>query len=105
MENHVKEVHGLDYILSVDETAVVLDESEFLSPNLKTVYYTLKKVDGSALTADDKPDVSWMTGNEVAYNSFLHNFDPSTGRGTITLTLHGMGSQGIRHSLVLQGVS
>lgn len=101
VEDHVKEVHGLDYILSVDETAVVLDESEFLSPNLKTVYYTLKKVDGSALTADDKPDVSWMTGNEVAYNSFLHNFDPSTGRGTITLTLHGMGSQGIREGTLM----
>lgn len=101
VEDHVKEVYGLEYILSVDDTDIVINESEFLSPNLKTVYYTVKKVDGSALTADDKPDVSWMSGNEVAYNSFLHEFNPSTGRGTITLTLHSLGEQKIREGVLM----
>ena len=90
IEDSVSEIHGLDYILSVDQTSVVIDSSEFSTPNLRALYYTLKKVDGSALTQADKPEVTWLDGNNVAYNNFIHEFTPSTGRGVITVTLHSL---------------
>lgn len=101
VEDHVAQIHGLEHILSVDKTSVVVDESEFISPNLYTVYYTLERVDGRAMTAEERPDVTWMDGNNVAYNGFVHEFDPSTGRGTLTLTLHQMGNLSKREGTLL----
>ena len=101
VEDHVTQIHGLDHILSVDKAAVVVDESEFISPNLYSVYYTLERVDGKALTAAEKPQVTWMDGNNVAYNGFIHDFNPSTGRGTLTLTLHSMGNFSKREGTLL----
>ena len=89
----IPEIYGLDYILAVDETAVVIDESEFLTPNLKALYYTVKRTDGKALTNSDKPVVEWLDGNTVAYNNLTNDFNLSTGRGTITVTLHDLGNQ------------
>ena len=101
VEDSVSEIYGLDYILSVDQTSVVVDSSEFSSPNIHTLYYTVKKVDGSAMTQADKPEVTWMEGNTVAYNNFIHDFVPSTGRGTITVTLYNMGGQTQREGTLM----
>jgi len=101
VEDHVTQIHGLEHILSVDEASVVVDESDFLSPNLYSVYYTLERVDGTALTQEEKPQVTWMDGNNVAYNGFIHDFNTSTGRGTLTLTLHSMGELSKREGTLL----
>ena len=101
VEDHVTQIHGLEHILSVDKASVVVDESDFLSPNLYSVYYTLERVDGAALTAGEKPQVTWMDGNDVAYNGFIHDFNTSTGRGTLTLTLHSMGNLSKREGTLL----
>ena len=101
VEDHVTQIHGLEHILSVDKASVVVDESDFLSPNLYSVYYTLERVDGAALTAEEKPQVTWMDGNNVAYNGFIHDFNTSTGRGTLTLTLHSMGNLSKREGTLL----
>ncbi len=101
VEDHVTQIHGLEHILSVDWASIVVDESDFLSPNLYTVYYTLERVDGAALTAEEKPQITWMDGNNVAYNGFIHDFNTSTGRGTLTLTLHPMGDLSKREGTLL----
>ena len=101
VEDHVTQIHGLEHILSVDKASVVVNESDFLSPNLYSVYYTLERVDGAALTAEEKPQVTWMDGNNVAYNGFIHDFNTSTGRGTLTLTLHSMGNLSKREGTLL----
>ena len=101
IEDDVQEIYGLDYILSVDETSVVIDSSEFLSPNLRALYYTVKRADGTALKASDKPAVEWLDGNTVAYNNFIHEFNQSTGRGTITLTLHNLGGLARREGTLM----
>lgn len=101
VEDHVNQIHGLEYILSVDKTSVVVDESEFLSPNLYPVHYNVERVDGASLTEEDKPEVTWLDGNNVAYNGFIHDFNTSTGRGTITLTLNGMGDISKREGTLL----
>lgn len=97
----VTEIYGLDYILSVDETAVVINESDFLSPNLKTIYYTVKRTDGKSLTASDKPTVEWLDGNTVAYNNLTHDLNLSTGRGSITVTLHNLDDQKRKEGTVM----
>lgn len=101
VEDHVAQIHGLEYILSVDKTAVVIDESEFLSPNLYTVHYNVERVDGRTMTVDEKPEVVWIAGNNVAYNGFIHEFNPSTGRGSLTLTLHSLGDLSKREGILL----
>ena len=101
IEDDVQEIYGLDYILSVDETSVVIDSSEFLSPNLRALYYTVKRADGAALKESDKPTVEWLDGNNVAYNNFIHDFNLSTGRGTITLTLHSLNGMARREGTLM----
>ena len=101
IEDDVQEIYGLDYILSVDETSVAIDSSEFLSPNLRTLYYTVKRTDGAALKASDKPTVEWLNGNNVAYNNFIHDFNLSTGRGTITITMHSLGGLSRREGTLM----
>lgn len=91
VDDNVSEIYGLDYILSVDKTSVVIDSSEFRTPNVRALYYTVERTDGASLTEADKPQVTWQEGNNVAYNGFLHEFDTATGRGIITVTLHAMG--------------
>ena len=92
IEDHIPEVHGLTHVLKVDETNVVIDESQFISPNIYQLYYTIRRVDGASLTEADKPSVEWQEGNNVAYNAFSHEFNTATGRGTLTVTLHALGN-------------
>ena len=40
------------------------------------------------LTDEDKPEISWLEGNNVAKQIFEHNFDKSTGEGEIIITLN-----------------
>lgn len=88
VSDNIAEVMDTEYRLAVDETAVVIGESEFKDPNTYYLYYTIEDLDGDALTA---ADVYWMEGNNVALNNFTHTFDPATGRGTIVVTLNQMG--------------
>lgn len=97
----VNEIVGLDYILSVDNTSIVVDEGKFVTPNTKMLHYTVKRVDGGSLTEDDKADVYWSGDNNVAYNAFTHTFDPATGRGSVLITLHQLGNEGKREGKLI----
>lgn len=97
----VNEIVGLDYILSVDRTNVVVDEGQFLTPNTLLLHYNIERVDGRALTADDMAEVYWSGENDVAYNAFTHTFDPSTGKGSVLVTLHQMGGENKREGRLI----
>lgn len=88
VSDNISAVRDSDYELSVDETSVVIDEDDFHQPNTYYVYYTLTALRGGNL---EKPEVSWMDGNNVALSLFTHTFNESTGRGTIEITLNQMG--------------
>lgn len=92
VSDDIAEVMDSEYRLAVDETAVVIGESEFKNPNTYYLYYTLESLAGETLTA---PDAYWMDGNNVALNNFTHTFDAATGRGTIVVTLYQM--DGLQH--------
>lgn len=89
ISDNISEVMDSEYRLAVDETYVVIGESEFMEPNIHFLHYTLESLGGGALTT---PEVSWMEGNNVAASTFLHTMDAS-GRGMIEITLNPMGDQ------------
>lgn len=93
ISDSVKEVYDNDYMLSVDETFVIVGEDEFTSNNTIDLYYTIADRSGGVLTDADQAQIYWLDGNDVAEHTFIHNFSPSTGRGHLTVTLLNMGSQ------------
>lgn len=93
ISDSVNEVYDNDFMLSVDHTSIVVGEDEFTTPNTKVLYYTVKNLNGNELTEDDKPEVYWLDGNNVADYNFTHEFNTSTGRGTIIVNLRSMGQE------------
>lgn len=90
ISDDVNEVENKDYILSVEETYVVVDaeQTEYQIP------YTLKGKNGKTITADDKPQVTWIE-NSVAQHGFENVFEPDGSdecQGTIVLSLFDLGS-------------
>lgn len=86
--------------LSVDKTAVVIGENEFVLPDREYVLgYTVESlVSGVAVS---QAEVSWLDGNDVARTAFGHAFDPATGKGTITVYLNEMGDRSKREGTLL----
>ncbi|MBR5132603.1 MAG: hypothetical protein IKV29_00690 [Alistipes sp.] len=89
VEDWVNEVEYDGVILSVDQTSVVLGESE--AGHSLELGYTI--TGESSLSEADKAEVSWMEGNTVAAHNFNHSFTVSgnTGRGKVTIQLLEMG--------------
>lgn len=99
ISDDISEITDGEYTLSVDETSVVIAEEQFSGVNNQYfLYYTLKTTGSSPLT---QADVSWVEGNNVAKNSFIHTFDPATGRGTICIDLNEMGQLTKREGTLL----
>ncbi len=90
ISDNIAEVEDSEYRLSVEETAVVIGEDQFQTPNIYYLHYELEALKGQALT---EAEVSWMEGNDVALHNFSHAFDATTGRGTIIITLNEMGGR------------
>ena len=94
VSDDVNEVSSADHSLSVKETHIVLGEDAevFGTTNQKyTVYYTLKALRGT-LTEDDKPQISWLEGNNVAQHTFASSTftisaDGKTAEGAIDVIL------------------
>lgn len=86
--------------LSVEKTAVVIGETEFVLPDREYVLnYTIESlVSGSPVS---QAEVSWLDGNDVADASFDHVFDAGTGKGTITVYLDEMGDRSKREGTLL----
>lgn len=84
VDSWVKEVADTDYILTLAETSKVFHESE--EKKAYSFEYTLTNADGT-LTGITAPEVSWLEGNNVGRHDFVHHFDPTTGKGYISVTL------------------
>lgn len=94
ISDDVNEVENQDYILSVEKTFVVIDESE-VSGNAYQLKYTLTGKNGKQITAADKPDITWIE-NSVARQNIGGDFVPegTVGNGTILLSLLPLGDNG-----------
>lgn len=97
--DEIYEVADNEYRLAVEQTSVVLDESYAGSGYV--LKYTLNSVNGVALTDDDKPTISWANGNNVASNQIKHTFDPSTGRGELTVQILPMTAEDMQQGSII----
>ena len=99
ISDEINEVADNEYTLAVDETSVVLDESYAGSGYV--LRYTLTSRIGAALTDGDKPSISWASGNNVASNHIAHTFDPSTGRGELTVQILPMTAEDMQQGSII----
>lgn len=92
ISDNVNEVENQDYILSVEKTYVVIDESE-VGNNAYLLKYTLTGKNGKQITAADKPDITWIE-NSVARQTIGGDFMPdgTVAEGTILISLLPLGS-------------
>lgn len=86
ISDDVKSVEDNNYILTVEETSYIL--SSFNSDRTYTLNYTLEGKNETQLTDADKPEVTWLDGNNVAIPNLTNTFDASTGKGNIRITLY-----------------
>ena len=90
VSDEVRRVFDSERSLEVAQTYVVVGEEEFDTPNTYDLFYTVSK-SGSDLTMADQPEVTWLDGNNVAQHNFVHDFDPATGEGILTVSLLPLG--------------
>jgi len=96
ISDNVNEVEDNDYILGVDRTFVVIDEDDIATQKSVTLGYFVKsKNDATDITADDKPEITWID-NSVAAQAISGEFTVGAkgdeGRGTIIIAPRAMGS-------------
>lgn len=99
ISDEINEVADNEYTLSVDETSVVLDES--YAGGGYILKYTVKSNAGAALTEEDKPTISWASGNNVASNQIGHTFNPATGRGELTVQILPMTAEDMQQGSIV----
>ena len=95
VSDDVKEVSSTEYSLAVRETHIVLGEDDdvFSTTHQKyTVYYTLKSLTATPLTASDEPSLTWLDGNNVAQHTFASksfniSADGMTAEGEVEIIL------------------
>lgn len=97
ISDNISHVQDSRHSLEVEKTSVVIGESEFKDPNTYYLHYTVANLDNTQPSA---PAVSWMEGNDVASSNFAHSFEPSTGKGTILISLNDMGGQQKREGTI-----
>lgn len=101
IDSWVPEVQDGTYKLAVEKTGVVIPSDE--AGDEYTLYYTISRNDGEALSADDIARISWLGSNDVAEHEFRsHTFDPSTGKGSITVMLNPMGKDIQKGTILLK---
>lgn len=88
VDDWVNEISDGNYTLSVDNTSVVLEDSQ--EGTAYTVKYKISRSDNQPLTSADIAQVEWLDGNNVAAHSFNHSFNPSTGEGEVTVQILDM---------------
>lgn len=91
ISDKVNEVEDRNYILTVANTFYVLGADKAGHPY--TLTYTVKGKNGTQITVNDKPEVTW-TDNLVANYSVVNKFDivDGEGHGEITISLLPMGN-------------
>ena len=88
VSDNIAQIQDSHHSLEVKQTSVVIGEDEFKNPNTYCLHYIVKNLDNST---PSPAEVSWMEGNNAALSNFTHNFNSSTGEGSILITLNAMG--------------
>ncbi len=99
VSDNIAQIQDSENRLSVEETAVIIGESEFVLPDREYILrYSVESLDGGTVS---QAEVSWLDGNNVARNVFDHTFDAATGTGTVSVFLNEMGGQAKREGTLL----
>ena len=99
VSDDISQVQDGEYRLSVEKTSVVVGESQFVLPDHEyELSYTIESLGGGAVS---QAEVSWLDGNDAARPSFVHSFDPATGKGTLTIYFNEMGDKAKREGTLL----
>ena len=98
VSDEVASVQDNTYRLSVEKTGVVIG-GDFTDPAY-TLYYKLERLDGNPLTEEDKPEVSWLDGNNVAGQN-PGNLFSTEGNSSIVIQLLPMGEAEKREGTLL----
>ncbi len=93
ISDEVNEVEDQNYVLAVAQTSYVLGEEE--TGDTYTLSYTLSGKNGTQITEDDVPSVTWLDGNTVAGANIIENrffrIEDNVGYGEILINLLHMG--------------
>lgn len=95
VSSEINSISDGTYTLSVDDTYVVLCEEDYFGTsetNTGNGVYTVKysyiaNETSSGVSADEAPTVTWVDGNDVAYNTLATTYDTTTGEGSVTISL------------------
>ncbi len=109
VSDDIKQVSSTQYALAVKETHIVLGENDpvFNTSHMKyTVHYSLEALGSTMLNAGDKPEISWLDGNNVAQHTlsaseFTVSADGKSAEGTIEIILLDLGDQKKREGTLL----
>ncbi len=92
--DNIKEIRDNKYSLAVQETAKILDESYTVYPdNTYRFTYTVEDITGASLTNNDKPEITWVEGSTVGYDSIddtQFSISGSKATGSVEITLKPM---------------
>ncbi len=92
--DNIKEIRDNKYSLAVSETAKILDESYTIgTDNTWRFTYTLEDITGANLTSADKPEITWVEGNAVGYDTIddtQFTVSGSKATGSVGITLKPM---------------
>lgn len=96
ISDNVNEVEDAHYILKVDKTNYVIDDSELTTgSNIYTLLYSIKGKNGQKITDTDKAEVKWLN-NDVALQDIAHDFTVNSGgdegQGRIRISLLPIGN-------------
>lgn len=105
----VKEISSSEYTLGVEETHIVLGEDDEVFGTIHkqlTVHYSLKSLTSTGLTAEDKPVITWLDGNDVAQqtidaSTFVISTDGKSAEGSVDITLLNLGDLKKREGTLL----
>lgn len=105
----VKEISSSEYTLGVEETHIVLGEDDEVFSTIHkqlTVHYSLKSLTDTDLTAEDKPVITWLDGNDVAQqtidaSTFVISADGKSAEGSVDITLLNLGDLKKREGTLL----
>ena len=109
VSDDIKQVSSTQYTLAVRETHIVLgqDDPVFSTSHMKyTVHYSLEALGSTTLTAADKPEISWLEGNNVAQHTiaaseFNVSADGKSAEGMIDIILLNLEDQQKREGTLL----
>lgn len=86
VSDDISEVRSSDYSLAVEHTSVVLSKEDITRNPLNkyVLHFTVKDLKGGDLTDEDKPEITWLSGNTVAKNGLTVDFVTSGTSSEVT---------------------